>query len=1049
MNNIKYIFFCSLNLFLLVNNLKSIDNIDLYREHNKHYKVLNIDYKFFQVLNVGKYLEHIVKNLKNINIDSLNKVFDFIKSESIFKKFNTDNSKNYQYHLDLIENFRKLFIQFSKIEKDDSSKIFTLKKMMNLANEIKELFSNNDYDHIMFQYGYLPDAGKEKKVDKNNFEELFLSYIFPELKKYSGSFKNIVGPREISDYLYKDIYIYNFLWSIYFLINDNKDNLILKMNNTELEFVLTYYYNFLKLEKRLNFILLDRKYYIFKGIENQLNKNVENTENIDNTNCGKEFAKNKIENNFVEIIYQQYLNELNPSFINKNMAIDILSRRSKILELFMDEKNSSLMIKIRKSYTKLKELKKKLENMKIEDLENKLDNSKNMNLSYFKLIFKELKNKSSGVMQYFLGKNIVNPLKNSILNLFSEENQQVIENFVLNGTLLSQLINFSGNFGLGNNNDLYNSFRNTFSLTKEKTIYDDAASKVIDYLKVTDKDIKKNFFSKIDLEKILDGPLKDKIDVSIHHKDNKDERINLIYKKILEYNKKNWLGKNLDYLLGVSVINQYISPLVPLIPFKTLQNYDFKYPESKNLESEISSIFNNLNTYWDEFAFLFPKDEKQKIQNRRMFAYFLQKKFSKVDDLEKMDSFSDIQFKFFLSIYSIYIIYSRVNAIIGLYDYAKNQIDDIKKMFILQDYIQTLKKLFQETNNITSLLTELYSKNNIEKANTIPELIIYNDIKENSNNLISNIDKNLEKIRLIQTSAIFMDSIIAKFYSDNIKNNYNSFALNNLFGAIALSFEKIKLLKDEKYKFSCPKMIHNSEDTKIIFKNMWFPGLVRKYNMSEPVYNSMNLENNSKNVMIVGPIGSGKTVFISNLMSVLYLSNLGIVPAEYFEYTYFNEIIDNSNPQYNLGEGSRHIEEMTQMNKSIEKMYENDKKPKNEKEFIVIFTDEIYSATSEDISYYELSTVLPPLFKNKNVMSIITTHNINNIAFCNDKDLNTGLYYAEILRTNDEFERTYKIIADDVNNWWARKKPFNNIEIKKEYVKWMQKKYSLEAIKSL
>lgn len=337
-------------------------------------------------------------------------------------------------------------------------------------------------------------------------------------------------------------------------------------------------------------------------------------------------------------------------------------------------------------------------------------------------------------------------------------------------------------------------------------------------------------------------------------------------------------------------------------------------------------------------------------------------------------------------------------------------------------YFFCLKKLILYSKQLTNTLIKLYESNNIAPELMLPEIIqiqnILNNKKEDSliNKILSWSNKRIN----IVTNAIynfFVAGNMAHFYFKELYESIEVEILNNYIGAIDITLAKIKLLELKtqypELSFSIPILLKQEENKSAVLKtkNMWLPSL-----KGIPIKNSLTLEKNEKNMMLVSPVAGGKTVLLSTILTQLYLANMGIVPADELEYTYFKNIVDHMRHDYDIGSGiSQHLAERKSMH-AVKNIAANQKDI--EKSIIII--DEIYKGTIPQLAVKEAFIDLPPILKKNNIITIVTTHFPEITKITENKELSIGLYYLAVDYIGGIFNRTHKLFKDDEYNWWIR-----------------------------
>jgi hypothetical protein len=337
-------------------------------------------------------------------------------------------------------------------------------------------------------------------------------------------------------------------------------------------------------------------------------------------------------------------------------------------------------------------------------------------------------------------------------------------------------------------------------------------------------------------------------------------------------------------------------------------------------------------------------------------------------------------------------------------------------------YFFCLKKLIFYSKRLLNELIKLYQENNINSDFLLPEIIqmkkILNNKKESGllNKILSWSNKNIN-IVMRSIYNFFFPGSMAHFYFKELYESIEIDTLNNFIGSIDITLAKLKLLELKKehhsITFNIPILLNPKDNTTAILKikNMWFPSL-----RGAPIKNSVMLEKDEKNMMLVSPVAGGKTVLLSTILTQLYLANMGIAAADELEYTYFTNIVDHMRHDYDIGSGtSQHLAERKSM-QAVKNIAANQKD--TEKSIIII--DEIYKGTIPQLAVKEAFLDLPPILKKNNIITIITTHFPEITKITENKELSIKLYYLLVDHIGGVFNRTHKLFKDDENNWWLR-----------------------------
>lgn len=282
---------------------------------------------------------------------------------------------------------------------------------------------------------------------------------------------------------------------------------------------------------------------------------------------------------------------------------------------------------------------------------------------------------------------------------------------------------------------------------------------------------------------------------------------------------------------------------------------------------------------------------------------------------------------------------------------------------------------------------------------------VFNEILSRNNNYFSSIYNGF--------LGFLAPGLLSHFYFNYLEENKEIASIYLFLGYIEFFLNKIDLLKKSEgtdYCFSLPQLIQNKESACLDIKDMWFSG-----GMRNPTKNSILLDEQARNILLVSPVAGGKTVFLSTLLTVLHMANLGIVSAESLKYTYFSKIVDHLTHDYIVGGGlSQHLAERKSM-EFIEKIVE-----KNYEENLIIFIDEIFRGTRPDLAIKEAFLVLPNILKRKNIITILTTHFPKMIELTKKENLSLNLYYLIVDFISGQFYRRFLLVKDDEKNWWVR-----------------------------
>ncbi len=361
-------------------------------------------------------------------------------------------------------------------------------------------------------------------------------------------------------------------------------------------------------------------------------------------------------------------------------------------------------------------------------------------------------------------------------------------------------------------------------------------------------------------------------------------------------------------------------------------------------------------------------------------------------------------------------------AIRAQYFSIKSLLSQYKNIKNHYKYFFCLKKLILYSKQLTNALTKLYEENNVDPESMLPEIIQMKNILNNKtkdglmNKILSWSNK---KINLWANTIynFFAPGRMAYFYFKELYESIEIDILNNYIGAIDIVLAKLKLLELKKQhadiSFSIPILLQPEDNlqAQLKAKNMWYPSL-----RGLPIKNSLFLEKNQKNMMLVSPVAGGKTVLLSTILTQLYLANMAIVAADELEYTYFTNIVDHMRHDYDIGSGiSQHLAERKSM-QAVKNIAANQRD--TEKSIIII--DEIYKGTIPQLAVKEALIDLPPILKKNNIITIVTTHFPEITKITQNKELFTELYYLAVDHVGGVFNRTHKLFKDDEYNWWIR-----------------------------
>jgi hypothetical protein len=331
------------------------------------------------------------------------------------------------------------------------------------------------------------------------------------------------------------------------------------------------------------------------------------------------------------------------------------------------------------------------------------------------------------------------------------------------------------------------------------------------------------------------------------------------------------------------------------------------------------------------------------------------------------------------------------------------------------EYLDTLKKSLRESRRLYNLITKLYDNNNIALEDRIPEYnLMKNIFIENKQSILNKlIKKKISRIKsYINTLIDFsLPGLTAYVYFKEIQDSEELLVQKSFISSIDIALAKQKLLTQENTNFTIPQFIDSSNDQITLnIKDMWAPFT------NKLVFNSIQFDNTNKNMIIVGPVASGKTMILSIILTVLYFSHMGIVPAKYCALNYFDYIIAHMEHRYTIGEGiSQHLAERASMSSLLQLI---ELLPSSKK--AIVFIDEIYRGTLPNLAIKEAFKDLPNIFTKNNTIAIVTTHFPQITAMTDMPEYKANLFYMFVKHIGNIFQPTYLLCKDDQFNWWIR-----------------------------
>lgn len=263
--------------------------------------------------------------------------------------------------------------------------------------------------------------------------------------------------------------------------------------------------------------------------------------------------------------------------------------------------------------------------------------------------------------------------------------------------------------------------------------------------------------------------------------------------------------------------------------------------------------------------------------------------------------------------------------------------------------------------------------------------------------------------------------------------------LYNFIDSIELSLKKVELInKNENLdnKYSIVQINKDKNEKAFSLKNFWYP-----FNYKEGVLQNLDLDDSNRNIIVMSPFRAGKSVILSTITFLNYISRLGIIPAESGIINSFNNIIPLFETKYKMAKGfSKHTKEIQDF-KNTKMFLENSCK----NSFInnnLVLIDEVYSGVSPSSAINELRIDGKDLFENKNNKTILTTHYVELIDLLKIKQYGINLHYLRVnyFPETNTFERTFQLFKNDENNWWIS----NDSKIKSLYKEYIQTQLELE-----
>ena len=152
-------------------------------------------------------------------------------------------------------------------------------------------------------------------------------------------------------------------------------------------------------------------------------------------------------------------------------------------------------------------------------------------------------------------------------------------------------------------------------------------------------------------------------------------------------------------------------------------------------------------------------------------------------------------------------------------------------------------------------------------------------------------------------AAITYHELIHCFFNihhnaDNVKGDENTYdhslffkLLHRFVAFFDIACVNVNLLANS-VEYTLPTLLPQSENLVFFVENMHIPAQCDK--QENIIYNSFLLGGgNPHNMLVTGPVGSGKTYLIKNCILVLHCANCGIVPASKATFTLVNNVFQS------------------------------------------------------------------------------------------------------------------------------------------------------------
>lgn len=302
-------------------------------------------------------------------------------------------------------------------------------------------------------------------------------------------------------------------------------------------------------------------------------------------------------------------------------------------------------------------------------------------------------------------------------------------------------------------------------------------------------------------------------------------------------------------------------------------------------------------------------------------------------------------------------------------------------MIYLIFYVHTSYNSVKMSTNINKFISMLHKKLNLVSTfiNNTENIVLCCQNNNNKlicnkefNNLSKNINlfKNLFNNNLFKNEPTFINNkgLILSTYNKFINNKNELLLIIKFIGKIDLYHSVTYLIRKHSKlnnKICLSKFINKSNYPILDINNVWHP-----YLNNNPKKNSIKLSKKVRNILITGPNAAGKSTFIKTVaINILLSQTLGISCSDEFKLTPFNLIDTYLHIPDCKGKESLFEAEMFRCKRHIDKV----KNLKNN-QFIFFIMDELFSSTNYVEGYSAAYAILKTLSKEKNSLSLITTH---------------------------------------------------------------------------